>query len=339
MKADATTTIPVSLAAADARSAFAIWSDLVKARLTMLVVLTTLAGFYAGVEGATDWVLLANALLGTALVACGAAALNQWWEREHDAKMPRTESRPIPAQELSAETVLVAGGVLSIAGLIHLAMFVNPLTSLLGAVTLLSYVLVYTPLKRVTTLNTAIGAIPGALPPLMGWTAARDSVSLEGWALFAILFFWQLPHFFAIAWIYKDEYAKAGFKMLPAVDPDGRRTAQQAVSNTLALLMVSLFPFIFKMAGTIYLVGAIILGVGFLWGAIQFSRQLTLARARHLFFASIIYLPLLLGLAFLWCASHFSRDLTRARARRLFFASILYLPLLLGLMALDKVRH
>ena len=147
-----------------------------------------------------------------------------------------------------------------------------------------------------TWLNTAVGAVPGALPPLMGWTAARGELSGEGWALFASLFFWQLPHFFAIAWMYRDEYAKAGFKMLPNIDPDGSRTAQQAVSNTLALLVVSLFPFVFKMAGATYLVGAIILGVGFLWCAIQFSRQLTLARAKQLFFASIIYLPLLLAL-------------------------------------------
>ncbi|MGH7954005.1 MAG: protoheme IX farnesyltransferase, partial [Limisphaerales bacterium] len=154
----------------------------------------------------------------------------------------------------------------------------------------------YTPLKRVTWLNTMIGAIPGALPPLMGWTAARGELSGEGWTLFAILFFWQLPHFFAIAWMYRDDYAKAGFKMLPSIDPDGQRTAQQAVSNTLALLIVSLCPFLFKMAGTVYLAGAIILGAGFLGCAVQFSRQLTLARARQLFFASIIYLPLLLAL-------------------------------------------
>jgi protoheme IX farnesyltransferase len=173
---------------------------------------------------------------------------------------------------------------------------VNLLTSVLGAVTLISYLFIYTPLKRVTWLNTAIGAVPGALPPLMGWTAARGEMSSEGWALFAILFFWQLPHFFAIAWLYKDEYAKAGFKMLPSIDPDGQRTAQQAVSNTLALVAMSLFPFIFKMAGTIYLVSALVLGVGFLWCAIQFARQLTATRARQLFFASIIYLPLLLAL-------------------------------------------
>src|SRR6185369_1594667 len=220
----------------------------VKARLTFLVLLTTLAGFYLGVEGATDWVLLAHALLGTALVACGASALNQWWEREHDAKMARTETRPLPASELTPTSVLAAGGILSVAGLIYLALFVNLLTSLLGAITLLSYVLVYTPLKRITTLNTAVGAIPGALPPLMGWTAARDQVSREGWALFAILFFWQLPHFLSIAWLYREEYAKAGFVMLPVRDPNGVRTGRQTISHTLGLIPVSICPALFGFA-------------------------------------------------------------------------------------------
>jgi len=309
MKTSATTTIPV--VAMSERSGFAIWSDLVKARLTFLVLLTTLAGFYAGMETGTAWTGLIHALFGTALVACGAAALNQWWEREHDAKMPRTETRPLPARELTPSTVLLTGGILSMAGLIYLALLVNLLTALLGAITLFSYVLVYTPLKRITTLNTAIGAIPGALPPLMGWAAARDNISLEGWALFAILFFWQLPHFLAIAWLYREEYAKAGFVMLPVRDPDGVRTGRQAVSHTLGLIAVSICPAVLTagpdslpIAGQVYFFGA-----------------------------------LLLGLAFLWCAIQFSRDLSRARARQLFFASILYLPLLFGLMALDKVRH
>jgi protoheme IX farnesyltransferase len=274
----------------------AVFADLVKARLTTLVLLTTLVGFYLGWDGAMNFALLFNTLAATALVAAGASALNQLLERDYDAKMRRTQSRPLPSGRLQPATVALFGGITSVAGLIYLALMVNPLTSVLGAVTLVSYVFIYTPLKRVTWLNTAVGAIPGALPPLMGWTAARGELSSEGWALFAILFFWQLPHFFAIAWIYKDDYAKAGFKMLPAVDPDGRRTAQQAVSNTLALLAVSLFPFVFKMAGTFYLVGALVLGAGFLVSAIQFSRQLTLSRARQLFFASIIYLPLLLTL-------------------------------------------
>jgi protoheme IX farnesyltransferase len=182
-----------------------------------------------------------------------------------------------------------------VAGLVYLALAVNLLTSVLGAVTLVSYLFIYTPLKRVTWVNTAIGAVPGALPPLMGWTAARGELSGEGWALFAILAFWQVPHFFAIAWIYRDEYDKAGFVMLPNVDASGRRTAQQTVSHTLALFTVSLCPFLLNMAGAIYLSGAILLGAGFLFCAIQFSRRLTLASARILFLASIVYLPLLLA--------------------------------------------
>ena len=283
-------------APASEKSWTAVGADLVKARLTTLVLLTTLVGFYLGWRGAMNFALMINTLAATALVAAGASALNQLLEREYDAKMRRTQSRPLPSGRLQPATVAIFGGVCSVAGLAYLALAVNLLTSVLGAITLVSYLFIYTPLKRVTWLNTAIGAVPGAMPPLMGWTAARGELSGEGWALFAILFFWQLPHFFAIAWLYRDEYAKAGFKMLPGIDPDGRRTAQQAVSNTLALLAVSLFPFVFKMAGATYLVGAIVLGGVFLWCAIQFSRQLTLLRARQLFFASIIYLPLLLAL-------------------------------------------
>lgn len=274
----------------------AVFTDLVKARLTTLVLLTTLVGFYLGWHGAMNYALMFNTLAATALVAAGASALNQLLEREHDAKMRRTQGRPLPSGRLQPTTVMIFGGVSSVAGLMYLALAVNLLTSVLGAVALVSYLFIYTPLKRVTWLNTMIGAVPGALPPLMGWTAARGELSGEGWALFAILFFWQLPHFFAIAWIYKDEYIKAGFRMLPGIDPEGRRTAQQSVSNTLALLAVSLFPFVFKMAGTVYLAGAIVLGVFFLWCAVRFSRRLTLATARQLFFASIIYLPLLLAL-------------------------------------------
>ena len=278
------------------KSRAAVFSDLVKARLTTLVLLTTAVGFYIGWRGAMDFVLLLNTLVATGLVAAGASALNQLLEREYDAKMRRTQDRPLPSGRLQPTTVMLFGGVSSVAGLVYLALAVNLLTSVLGAVTLVSYLFIYTPLKRVTWLNTAIGAIPGALPPLMGWTAARGELGGEGWALFAILAFWQMPHFFAIAWMYRDDYAKAGFVMLPNVDADGRRTGQQTVSHTIALLIASLCPFVFKMAGTAYLGGAIILGVGFLFCAIQFSRQLTLARARQLFLASIIYLPLLLAL-------------------------------------------
>jgi len=286
------------------KSLFAVVCELVKARLTFLVLLTTLVGFHAGTQGATDFVLMLHALLGTALLACGAAALNQFTEREYDALMRRTEGRPLPSGRLTPDSVLILGGLCSAAGLAWLALAVNLLTALLGAVTLLSYVFVYTPLKRVTWLNTAVGAIPGALPPLMGWTAVRGELGPEGWALFGILFFWQIPHFLAIAWLYREEYEKAGFVMLPSVDPDGARTGRQAISHTMGLLMVSLVPFLLRMTGPIYVLGAVVLGGLFLAAAILFSRQLT-----------------------------------RTRARQLFFASILYLPLLLGLMALDKVKH
>jgi protoheme IX farnesyltransferase len=276
------------------KSWLSVYADLVKARLTLLVLLTTLVGFYLGNRGPVNYLLLLHTLLGTALVAGGAAALNQLLEREYDGKMRRTRNRPLPSGRLQPATVMVFGGVCACAGLLYLARAVNLTTSVIGAVSLLSYLFIYTPLKRVTWLNTAIGAIPGGLPPLMGWTAARGELSGEGWALFAILAIWQLPHFLAIAWIYRDEYEAAGFKMLPVVDPQGRRTARQAVSHTLGLLPVSLCPFLLKLAGPVYLAGALILGLAFLWFAVRFARQLTVARARQFFFASILYLPLLL---------------------------------------------
>jgi protoheme IX farnesyltransferase len=210
--------------------------------------------------------------------------------------MRRTQDRPLPSGRLTAEAVLMIGSACGVLGLLYLALTVNLITAVLGALTIGSYLFVYTPLKRITTLNTVIGAIPGALPPLMGWTAARGAITSGGWSLFAVLCFWQLPHFLAIAWMYRDQYARAGFVMLPVVDPTGERTGRQALSHTLGLLPVSLCPFLFKMVGPVYLVGALALGVAFLWCAFQFSRQLTLPRARQLFFASIIYLPSLLAL-------------------------------------------
>src|SRR5258706_1164167 len=247
------------------KSWVAVYADLFKARLTFLVLLTTLVGFYIGFRGPVDYLLMLHTLLGTSLVAAGASALNQLLEREHDAKMRRTQSRPLPSGRLQPQTVLLVGCVTAVAGLIYLALAVNHIRSWIGAFSLVSYLFIYTPLKRVTWLNTAIGAIPGALPPLMGWTAARGELTVEGWGLFAILAFWQLPHFLAIAWIYRDEYAKAGFKMLPVVDPQGHRTGRQAVSHTLGLLPVSLCPFLFGLAGPIYLAAALALGLIFFW--------------------------------------------------------------------------
>ena len=293
MKASAST-LPAILPAE--RGWVAVYADLVKARLTVLVLITTLVGFYAGVRGPMDWGLLIQTLLGTGLVASGAAALNQLWEREFDARMRRTAGRPLPSGRLQPGTVLVFGTSCAVSGLVWLAFAVNPLTSAIGAATLLCYLFVYTPLKRVTWLNTLIGAIPGGLPPLMGWTAARGTASVEGWTLFALLAFWQIPHFMAIAWMYRDEYARAGFVMLPVVDRDGRRTGRQAVGHSLALLVVSLCPFALGQVGVTYLIGALALGIFFTATAVQFARQLTMTRARQLFFASILYLPLLLSL-------------------------------------------
>src|SRR5436190_1316069 len=269
----ATETIAAGTAA---KSWFAVYADLVKARLTLLVLLTTLVGFYIGWQGPMNYLLMFHTLLGTALVASGASALNQLLEREYDAKMRRTRDRPLPSGRLQPVTVLWVGCALAVIGLLYLALAVNVTTALIGSISILSYLLIYTPLKRITWLNTAIGAMPGALPPLMGWTAARGELTREGWALFAILAFWQLPHFLAIAWIYREEYAKAGFKMLPLVDPTGQRTGRQAVSHTLGLLPLSLCPYLFKLTGPIYLIGALVLGLVFLWFAIQFSRHLTI---------------------------------------------------------------
>jgi protoheme IX farnesyltransferase len=296
MKATAAETLaPTTPAVPLEKSWVAVFSDLAKARLTFLVLLTTLVGFYLGYRGPVDYLKMAHLLLGTALVAAGASALNQWLERDYDARMRRTQGRPLPSGRLQPQTVLIIGGLASATGLIYLATAVNLLTSVLGAATLFSYLFVYTPLKRVTWLNTAIGAVPGALPPLMGWTAARNELSVEGWTLFAMLAFWQLPHFLAIAWIYREDYARAGFKMLPVIDPEGHRTGRQAVSHTLGLLPISLGPFVLGLTGPVYLAGATVLGLVFLWFAIQFARELSTARARQLFFVSILYLPLLLA--------------------------------------------
>jgi protoheme IX farnesyltransferase len=278
------------------KSDASVLSELFKLRLTTLVLLTTFVGFYAGWRGPMAWGLMLNTVLGTALLAAGASALNQLLERDYDAKMRRTQDRPLPSGRITPEAALLIGGVCAAAGLIYLELAVNQITALLGALTLVSYLFVYTPLKRVTTLNTAIGAIPGALPPLMGWTAARGEVTGDGWALFAILFFWQLPHFLAIAWMYREDYARAGFVMLPVIDPSGARTGQQALCHTLGLLPVSLCPFLFGLAGPVYLAGALLLGAGFVWRAFEFSRQISVDRARRLFYASILYLPLLLAL-------------------------------------------
>ena len=282
-------------------TAWSVFSDLVKLRLTTLVLVTTLVGFYAALNSesgglAQNLIKLGLTLLGTGLLAAGAAILNQYLERDHDARMERTARRPLPSGAISAEAALLLGGACSVVGLLALAAWINLLVAVLGAVTLVTYLFIYTPLKRKSEWNTIIGAIPGALPPLMGWAAARGEVDPLGWTMFGILFFWQVPHFMAIAWMYRDDYDKAGFVMMPSVADGEARTGRQAISHTLFLVIASLMPFTMKLAGAVYVSGAVLLGGLFLWAAVRFSRQLTRQSARVLFFASIIYLPLLLGL-------------------------------------------
>lgn len=277
-----------------ARSMTSIISDLIKARLTMMSLITTWVGFHLGWVGPFDFWILAHTMIGTGALASGAAALNQWMEKDLDALMERTENRPIPAGLISPSTALLFGAVLGVFGTVYLTFLVNGLTGMLGALTFVSYVFVYTPLKRVTTLNTAIGAIPGALPPLMGWTAATGSLGAAGWTLFMILFLWQMPHFMAIAWMYRDDYAKAGFRMLPVTDQTGRRTSMNAVGYNLALLAFAGSPSLFGVTGIIYFVVAILLSIGYLLPAIQFVKDPSRLHARNLFLASIAYLPLLI---------------------------------------------
>jgi len=270
-------------------------SELSKARLSMLVLLTTLVGFLIGWHGPMDYTLLAATLLGTALSAAGAAALHQWLERDLDSLMPRTADRPLPARRMHPSDALLFSLLCSGSGVALLALLVNPLTALLSFLTITIYALLYTPLKRVSELNTLLGAIPGALPPLLGWTAATGQFGLGGWILFLILWFWQMPHFLAIAWLYRDQYAAAGFRMLSTRDPGGWATAWQALIYTAALLAVSLLPGLFFYATPWYFFAALALGAAMLFLAVDFLRRRDTGSARRLFFGSIIYLPLLLG--------------------------------------------
>lgn len=280
-----------------AESLFSDLLELVKARLSLLVLCTTFVGYLLGLGGAAlDYVTLAATLVGTALCACGAAALNQWWERDLDAGMKRTRNRPLPAGRLHPNDALMLGLFFSVVGVTCLALIVNLLTAALALLTIATYVLIYTPMKRLTDLNTLVGAIPGALPPLIGWTAATGHAGLGGWVLFVILWFWQMPHFLAIAWMYKDEYAGAGFVMLTGRDADGFATGRQSVLYAMCLLVVSLVPAVIGLNSEWYFYGAFVLGLGFLGLGINFLRLRTRLAARQLFFGSIIYLPLLLGL-------------------------------------------
>ncbi len=275
------------------REKIAAYIELTKPRIAVILVLTSAAGFYLGSQGSLDLVRFANSVFAILLLAFGVATLNQYWERDIDPLMERTAGRPLPTGRVSPAEALIFGLLQCVIAEIYLFLAVNTLTAVLGLLVIVGYVLLYTPLKTRTSASTAIGAIPGALPPLMGWTAAANEISIGAWALFATQFLWQFPHFLAIAWMYKDQYAKAGIKMLPAIEPDGRITARQIVLFSIMLLPVSLAPFAFGHEGLIFLIGAVALGLWMLWTSIVAARHKTTEKAKALVWVSIIYLPLL----------------------------------------------
>jgi len=265
--------------------------ELSKSRIVLMVLITTAAGYVAGAEDFSALTLI-NALIGTALVAAGTNALNQYVERDRDAQMNRTRNRPLPAGRISPSAALLFSLAISIVGTIYLVLTVNWLTALLGAFTLITYIFLYTPLKRVSTVCTLIGAIPGAIPPLMGWTAATNALSLGGWIAFAIVFLWQLPHFMAISWIYREDYGRAGFAMLSVHDTDGSATARQALFYSLALLLLSALPGVFGHAQLIAVAAAVLLVAA----SVGFLRQRNNRTARRLFMTSNVYLVVAMAL-------------------------------------------
>ena len=270
--------------------------ELTKPRIAFMLVLTSAAGFYLGTPGAFDVALFANAMIGITILAFGVATLNQYIERSTDALMDRTKNRPLPSRRLIPLEALIFGVAQCLVAEIYLYFLVNPLTAVLGLVVIVGYVFLYTPLKTRTSASTAIGAIPGALPPLMGWTSAANEISVGALALFLMLFLWQFPHFLAIAWMYRDQYAKAGILMLPVVEPAGRITARQIVLFAIMLVPVSLAPFFLGFAGLAYLIGATALGLWFLFESIRTARAKSNEKAKRLLMVSVLYLPLIFGL-------------------------------------------
>jgi protoheme IX farnesyltransferase len=282
--------------------------ELTKPRITWLILMSTGIGYFFGLPAASHWweflkgihvLSLLHTIIGTALIASGTAALNQWYEREADHKMRRTSGRPLPSGRLPARRALAFGMALSAAGFVELWLGVNLLSGLIGAFTLASYLFLYTPMKQRTWWSTTVGAIPGAMPPMIGYAAAAGAITRESWVLFAILFLWQFPHFYSIAWMYREDYARAGILMLPVVEPDGRSTARQIVLYGVALIPVSLVPGMLGMSGRIYLVGALLLGLWFLYSGVRVALERSLVRARGVLITSVIYLPLIYGLMLL----------------------------------------
>lgn len=272
---------------------------LTKPRITWLILMSTGVGYLFGLRGEWDLLTLLHTILGTGLLASGTATLNQWYERDEDAKMRRTERRPIPAGRVTPGKAAIFGILLSATGFLELSLAVNLLTGLLGLITLASYLLLYTPLKKRSPLSTTVGAFPGAMPPLIGFAAASGTLTAEAWVLYGILFLWQFPHFYSIAWMYREDYGRAGILMLPVVEPDGRSTSREIVLYSLALIPASLLPALLSMSGRIYLCGALLLSSFYFYTGLRVLWERTALRARKVLLASVLYLPLLYGLMLL----------------------------------------
>jgi protoheme IX farnesyltransferase len=286
---------PIEIVKPASRSKLVDYYELTKPRMNFLIIITTMVGYYMASHGRLDWLRLFNTILGTLLCASSAGVINQVIERKYDILMDRTRNRPIPAGRVHPIEAFLFGAACGVAGVTQLLLTVNLLTALLGAFTLLSYVLIYTPLKRVTSLNTIVGAVPGAIPPVMGFTAATGTLSPEALTIFGILFLWQMPHFLALAILYKRDYAAGGFKMLPVIDPHLEQTRKQILLYGLALIPMTLMPALLHMAGVVYFTAAVLLGLAFLSFGVSCAATRSREDARKLFFASIIYLPLLLA--------------------------------------------
>ena len=265
--------------------------ELVKPRLVVMILITTAAGFYLGAQ-TVDWLRCLHTLIGAGLTAAGVLGLNQYLERDVDAQMKRTQERPLPDGRMNPLEALLVGAVLTGGGMLYLTFIVNVLSGFVISLIVVSYLFLYTPLKRKTSLCTLIGAVPGALPPVVGWVAARGSLTGEAWVLFTILFLWQIPHSLAIAYIYREDYAKAGFRLLPVIHPDGASTCRQIVINCVALLGVGLLPALYNIAGSLYFFTALVAGVAFLAFGIYLARTRSVKAARFLLYASLLYLPL-----------------------------------------------
>jgi len=293
---DACAEVVVTLVARDRRQVVSDLVALTKPRVVVMVLVTTLVGYDVGLTGSADYLRMIHLLIGTLLAASGTLALNQYWERDVDARMDRTRTRPLPAGRLQPLEALLFGVALTMLGAAYLAALVGAVVALVTAATAILYLFAYTPLKRRTALCTLVGAVPGALPPVAGWAAARGDVTLSAWVLFGILFLWQLPHTLSIARLHREDYARAGVRLLPVVDPNGASTERQIVLACLALLTVSLLPTVIGWTGPIYLAGALALGLAFAGVGIGQALAPSAHSARRVLLVSLLYLPLLLGL-------------------------------------------